>query len=191
MDPLKITFETRDVFPKMGLDRKYIGDGFPLCADRPEKHFLKTGAKFLLLGRTSTPELQTDAIQWASDPLAVRLKLTSNGGISLLRKLCGSEDSSNCTLASRVILDEDVPCTGVECAVDTVRVVEISNGIFYEYVPAPCVHQAFFENPKAIVRQEWWYDVMCADPRTHVAMTACCKWVGVQQWLLNWTDVVS
>ncbi|KAI2497376.1 Protein of unknown function (DUF1501) [Fragilaria crotonensis] len=39
VDPMRINLEYRDVFPKMGLDRKYIGDGVPLCSDLPANTF--------------------------------------------------------------------------------------------------------------------------------------------------------
>ena len=189
IDPMKVDVHYRDIYPKMGLDRKYIGDGYPLCADLPTKHFLKAGATYRLLGRTSTPELQTDPIQWDSDILAKRLKLQY--GSSLLSKLCGSQDTDNCNLAPKVVLDENLECSERECAVDTVRVVEVSDGIFYEYVRTPCVYQAFFENPKMVVPRNSWSEVACADPRTHVASVACCSRISGAVFSSNWTDVVS
>ena len=135
---MKINVDYRDVYPKMGLDRKYIGDGFPLCVELPVKRFLNVGAMYRLLGRTPAPELQFDPIEWVSDPFANRLKLQSSESCSLFSKLCGSQDPANCTLAPKVVLDENLVCSGVECVVDTVRVVEVSDGIFYEYVRMPC-----------------------------------------------------
>ena len=191
IDPMQINLEYRDMYPKMGLDRKYIGDGFPLCGDLPAKHFLKVGATYRLLGRTSTPELQTDIIEWASDSFAKRLKLQPNGGSSLFAKLSGSQNPATCTLAPRIVLGEILPCSGTECAVDTVRVVEVSDGIFYEYVRKPCVYQAFFDNPKMIVRRKSWVELTCADPRTHVASVACCLRLSPGKFSSNWTDAVS
>ena len=192
IDPMEINMAHRDIFPKMGLDRKYIGDGVPLCADLPEKHFLMAGATYRLLGTTPTPELLTDANEWASDPLAVRLKLQTNGANCLFAKLCGSQNPSNCKLEAKVVLDESVGCSGTECSVDTVRVVEVSNGIFYEYVRAPCVYQAFFDNPKMIVRRWDWWDLTCADPRTQVASSACCSYLEETDELdEEWNDMVS
>jgi hypothetical protein len=188
---MQINIDFRDMYPKMGLDHKYIGDGFPLCADLPAKHFLKLGATYRLLGRTPTPELQTDPIEWASDSFAKRLKLQPNGGSSLFSKLCGSQNPANCTLAPKFVLDENLACSGGECAVDTVRVVEVSDGIFYEYVRKPCVYQAFFDNPKMIVRRKSWWDLTCADPRTHAASAACCLRISNGVFSSNWTDAVS
>merc|ERR1712232_189391 len=45
VDPMKIEVEYRDMFPKMGMNGKYIGDQYPRCSDRPAQHFLKRGAK--------------------------------------------------------------------------------------------------------------------------------------------------
>jgi len=192
IDPMEINMKYRDIFPKMGLDRKYIGDGVPLCADLPDQHFLTAGATYRLLGSTPAPELLSDANEWALDPLAKRLKLLVNGTNSLFAKLCGSQDSSNCKLEAKVVLDQSVDCSGAECSVDTVRVVEVSDGIFYEYVRAPCVYHAFFSNPKMIVRRRSWSDLTCADPRTQVASSACCEWnADKYKYDSEWNDMVS
>merc|ERR1712048_1070482 len=68
----------RDMFPKMGLLGKYIGDRYPRCADRPKQHFLQKGARYVLLGSSSTPEKHEDPLEWANDPEAVRLRLEKN-----------------------------------------------------------------------------------------------------------------
>jgi hypothetical protein len=173
VDPMRINMEYRDVFPKMGLNRKYIGDGEPLCADLPDKHFLKLGATYRLLGRNSTPDLLSDPREWSEDPLATRINLQPNGVDSLFAKLCGSEDPSNCQFKSKVILDHNIPCSGIECSLDNLRVVEV-DGVFFEYIRTPCVYQAFFQNAKMVVRRTSWWELTCADPRTQVASAACC-----------------
>jgi Protein of unknown function (DUF1800) len=187
VDPMKINEGTRDVFPKMGLDRKYIGDGYPLCSDLPEKAFLKAGATYRLLGSTSLPELVTIPEKWVTDPKAKRLKLQPNGANSLFGKLCGSSDATSCKFKSKVILDSDIVCSdAIECSVDTLQVIEVIAGIFYEYVSTPCVYQAFYENSKAIIRREYWTEIMCADPRTIQAYAACCSANSKY-----WSEVVS
>ena len=47
--------------------------------------------------------------------------------------------------------------------------MEILEGIYYEYVQRPCVYEAFFQDPKMIVRMASWWDLVCADPRLFVA----------------------
>ena len=44
VDPMRITPQWRDKFPKSDTTRGYIGDGYPLCSDFPSKSFLKKGA---------------------------------------------------------------------------------------------------------------------------------------------------
>jgi Protein of unknown function (DUF1800) len=188
VDPMRINMEIRDVFPKMGLNRKYIGDGYPLCYDLPDKHFLKKGAIYRLLGSSSTPELMVDPKEWASDAKAKRVKLQANGLNSLFGKLCGSEDPSLCSFKSIVTLDTNLSCNAVECSLDTVRVVEVGNGVFYEYIQLPCVYQAFFNEARMIVRRKERLDVSCADPRTIVASAACCN-SGANTG--SWNDMVS
>ena len=53
VDPMQIVPEYRDAFPKSSLNGGFIGDTYILCEDLPDKPFLKTGAKFRLLGGSS------------------------------------------------------------------------------------------------------------------------------------------
>jgi Protein of unknown function (DUF1800) len=195
IDPLMIDLELRDVYPKMGLNRRYIGDGYPLCSDMPKGHFLKKGATYRLITKR-VPEIHIDPSDWATDPLAKRLRVVGSGGISLFSKLCGSQTVADCTRQTKIVFDEDVPCNGIECSLDTVRVVEISDGIYYEYVQRPCVYEAFFQNPKMIVPMASWWAVVCADPRLSAASASHCKpnpdWSYNSTWIhevSNWNDV--
>merc|ERR1711982_168013 len=89
IDPMKIVTNWRDMFPKMGLLGKYIGDRYPRCADKPKHHFLKKGARYVLLGSSSTPEKQEDPLIWANDPEAMMLRLEkkqSSKQVRLLQK---------------------------------------------------------------------------------------------------------
>ena len=171
---MSINLEYRDMLPKMGLDRKYIGDGVPLCADLPSQHFLKAGATYRLLGRSPDPYLIWEPKEWKSDPLAKRLKLQQNGVNSLFAKLCGSLDPSKCTRKPKIVLSSSLACIGKECSVNTLRIVEVGNGLFYEYTPPPCVFQAFYQSARMVVRRREWWDLTCADPRTLEASAACC-----------------
>jgi hypothetical protein len=85
-----------------------------------------------------------------------------------------------------VALDSDLLCNGAECFVNTLRVVEVGSGIFYEYVSPPCVYQAFYTNAKTIIRRTSWNDMICADPRIAQASTACCN-----STTRMWNDMVS
>ena len=59
VDPMIISdIRLRDLFPKRGLDDKYVGDRYPLCEDMPEKAFLRRGAKYKLLGSNPQPKWQ-------------------------------------------------------------------------------------------------------------------------------------
>lgn len=55
-----------------------------------------------------------------------------------------------------VTLDANLECKGLECSADTVRVVQVGEGIFYEYVRPPCVEQAFYNNAKKVIFRERW-----------------------------------
>jgi hypothetical protein len=135
---------------------------------------LKKGATYRLLGRSPDPLLMSDPKEWLTDKLAKRMKLQPNGVRSLFFKLCGSLSATTCTQKPIIVLDANLGCSKTECSVDTVRVVEVGTGIYYEYVPMPCVYQAFFQNAKMIIRTTAWSDLTCADPRIHIASAALC-----------------
>ena len=44
IDTMNFGIEYGDRFPKMGLDRTYIGDGYTLCIELRAVHFLRQGA---------------------------------------------------------------------------------------------------------------------------------------------------
>ena len=69
LDPMRIKdIRFRDLFPKRGLEGKFIGDRYPLCRDLPDKAFLRKGAKYRLLGGDPTPKLQRHfGVDW-NDP---------------------------------------------------------------------------------------------------------------------------
>ncbi|KAL7563666.1 hypothetical protein ACA910_013399 [Epithemia clementina (nom. ined.)] len=174
IDPMQIIAGWRDVLPKMGLQGRYIGEGYPLCADIPAGHFLRSGAKYRLLGHTSYPELQQeqDREEWVGDSSAQRFKADPSG--ELYAALCNS-DGSGCNYATTVTLSQDLSCLNNECNVDTIRTVEVESGIFYEYIRPACANLAFYENPiKIKMREGGSRTYMCADPRTEEAGTLCC-----------------
>ncbi|KAL7569362.1 hypothetical protein ACA910_010449 [Epithemia clementina (nom. ined.)] len=175
IDPMQIRVGWRDLSPKMGLQGKYIGEGLPLCSDLPEKHFLKAGAKYRLLGKRAFPELQKqqDWESWEGNPAVKRFKADPNGDLYL--KLCNS-DGAKCNYAATVTLSENLKCTNNECNVDTLRTVEVESGIFYEYIRPACANLAFYENPTKIrMRDGSSSTYMCADPRVDEAAALCCN----------------
>jgi len=177
LDPLKIKKEWRDKFPKLGLNSIYIADAYPLCADRPKYHFLRKNAKYRLLGSSSTPELQSDPLEWNINESAIRLTLkkpTQNDSPYLYNKLCNAKPNGDCDYKSVVVLDSDLICLEDECKVDTVRVVQIE-GLFYEYISQPCVEQAFFTDAKKVIKAGDDNNISCADPRREVSSVACCE----------------
>ena len=101
---------------------------------------------------------------------------------SLHAALCNaSASSSPCSFASIVTLDANLPCHGLECAIDTSVVADVfdpvaNQTVHYEYIRRPCVELTFHAG--AVVRaspytsgpKQW-----CADPSgVQVAAAACC-----------------
>ena len=68
LDPMEIDVAKRDWFPKNDLRSGYIGDKVVLCADLPEKHYLRKGAAYQLLSGDGSPELHDDDEWWAQNP---------------------------------------------------------------------------------------------------------------------------
>ena len=56
VDPMILSRENRDYFPKKDLGGGYLGDHYPLCADNPEKMFLRKGTKYVYLGDELKPK---------------------------------------------------------------------------------------------------------------------------------------
>lgn len=74
-----------------------------------------------------------------------------------------------------VELENDIPCTAVECKVDTLRVVKVDS-VFYEYVEHPCVQMSFYNNGKQIMGySNNRRATMCANSELTHAREACCR----------------
>lgn len=159
----------RDPYPKMNLDDGFIGDKVPLCIDLPEKHFLKKGAQFRLLGSSSLPDLHEYGWYWKVD----HYKLPRNGFLELdslsnLRNFLRSKSDIVVTLDSNLI------CRGDECDVDTVSIIKVQQSppIYYEYIRPPCVEFPFYSDAKKVSTNG--DESMCADPKLNSAFDQCC-----------------
>ena len=163
----------RDWFPKRDLLDGWIGDRYPLCSDLPADHFLKTGATYRLLGRSSQPRYHFDDPAWDGDETINRMTLSPTS--NLLGLLC-AESGGSCTYPSAVSLTSDIACVGLECDVDTLRVIQVAPNVFYEYVRRPCVHFAFLDDAKTVYTGISANTMarMCASPSQPVATTTCC-----------------
>lgn len=175
IDPMRIKVGWRDQFPKMGLDGKYIGDGYVACDDIPEDSFLRKGAKFRLLGKSKVSELQDLLLQDKTDSSKI-IVTTLPEGSRLKNRLCGSFNDSLCVYKGIVNLESDVVCTGTECSLSSIRVVQVADGVFYEYIPPPCVYFPFIQDGIVVSKSKVDYkiDSTCVPNSIHVAAGACC-----------------
>ena len=123
MDPMKIEAQWRDPFPKMDLHLGFVGDKQPLCIELPDKQFLRIGAKYRLLGSSKRPDLQEQPSSWNVHSV----KVTTLDSNSQLRSALSG-------LQSEITLTANLICTGIECDLDNVRLVEIQQNppIYYE-----------------------------------------------------------
>jgi hypothetical protein len=177
IDPMQINPNWRDMFPKMDLNYGFIGDGYPLCSDLPEKQFLKIGAKYILLGSSSLPEYQTGELErWAQYSDTDILRLTLNSTSQLVNVLCNaSTPGGECNFRSVVVLEKNLNCTGVECNLDNLRAfrVQQSPPVYYEYVRPACVELSFYDTGKKISKR-LPRESMCANTLVDEVMDACC-----------------
>lgn len=158
-----------DPFPKPDLDAGFIGDRYVLCVDLPAQSFLKAGAKYRLLGGSPLPELQEDPTEFV-DTANVVLRAELSPSSALYSKL---HNGGNYQLT--VELDTDLLCFGIECGVDTVRVVKVGS-VYYEFVERPCVQMSFYDNGMQIMqRDNYKLGTMCANPDLAHAREACCR----------------
>lgn len=136
IDPMAIQLQWRDQLPKMGLDRKYIGDGYPLCDDLPSTSFLRRGAKYRLLGNTT----QSDILDTSKVQMIPFLDSSSH----LFKLLCGQNSGSTCAFPAVVHLRQNLLCTGIECTMTKdPRILQVDHDVYYEYVRPACVHFPF------------------------------------------------
>lgn len=172
IDPMSISnIQLRDLFPKRGLDDKYVGDRYPLCEDLPKTAFLTRGAKFKLLGGDAKPRWQWHVGVDLSDRDEKHFILDSTS--ELYTKLKCKEVNGGCDYATVVVLDEDLNCSGIECNVDTIRTVKVDE-VFYEYIRMPCVTLSFYNDAKKLSAGFNNNLNMCGNPKLESATEACC-----------------
>jgi hypothetical protein len=109
----------------------------------------------------------------------------------------------NCTFPSTVVLDQDVACVGAECNVDLVRSVRVFDAranatVYYAYRPNACVGLAFYEDARTIgartgpaLSLHRVSYMLCADPRTVGAYTACCERNDTRGWSREFYGVAA
>ena len=181
IDPMLLDALWRDSLPKLGLDGFYIGDGLPLCSDLPERHFLRKGATYILLGSDSTARYHSETSNWSTKAGTVRTKLDESNS-ALYATLCNQDgQSGGCRYSPKVVLKEHLDCFGEECEITAPRIVEVGLGIFYEYVRLPCALQPFFSDGHAVATRlpgSFWTYYACEDSRTEAVGLGCCSLQG-------------
>ena len=173
LDPMRIIPEWRDRFPKSDTLGGYIGDRYPLCSDFPSKPFLRKGATFRLLGSSSLPEIMSDPSEFEYEDSVSRVVLDESSSLRSL--LCNQDQTGKCSFKNHITLLTNYDCTGIECDIDTMRVAQIENDVFYEFVHKPCVNLAFYNNAVKISPRYGVDKVMCAEPTLPLASEACCS----------------
>lgn len=132
-----------------------------------------------MLGSSSTPRLLYEHKNLKDDSKVKRFILSDKS--QLFEKLCASVDG-RCTFPAKVEIDQNVPCFGTECNIDSLRVVEVEAGIFYEYARLPCVQQGFYGSPRLVSSVGTRHQSHCADPRFAAASPLCCQAPNDEGW---------
>ncbi|KAL7542381.1 hypothetical protein ACHAXR_012259 [Thalassiosira sp. AJA248-18] len=104
-----------------------------------------------------------------------------------------------CNFQTIVTLDSNLSCHDRECLVDTVRVVEVVPGVFYEYLHVPCVHLPFYNDAVKIFAG--WNGpakkntaTMCANKKVPSAISTCCGFYNNRhphKSTSKWADILS
>lgn len=176
IDPVYLKSSVRDVFPKVDLDNRFLGDHYPLCGDLPRAAFLRPGAKYRQLGN-ALPTEQTDPTSWQGMGNSTPRLVLSPASSALYSLLCAAESGGVCTFPLEVAVTSILPCDGQECQVDTARVVELAQGgqtVYYEHVRQPCVELTFYENTTIGYNGEWKSQCLDRGRGSVSAGAACC-----------------
>ena len=137
--------------------------------------FLRKGAKYRLLGSSSSPELQNDPLSWVNDPSIVRVVLDNSGNSDLYNLLCNKNELGECEFEIEVDVETNIQCYDKECIINQPRVVQVNDDIFYEYIRPTCVQFPFYDNALKIkTRESQSSKALCANPKLPVAGAACC-----------------
>jgi cullin-associated NEDD8-dissociated protein 1 len=207
IDPMRIHEEWRDQEPKLDLRAGFVGDGYPMCADLPERGFLRKGALFRYIGSSGLPDKSVDPdeylyeYEYGENSKNKRINITRvnlRAGTSALHAaLCNATSEGECRFRSEVVLAHDLQCDGVECNLDMANVVQLPNAakdskgrsyhVRFEYVRPACVEMAFPEQPTLMLPQggtRWLSNAkpMCADTRSALGQVACCSTTMTSPW---------
>lgn len=120
------------------------------------------------------------------DPPAIRPHFAPvRSSSELYAALCDRDPAAGvaarCRFPAEVVLPADLSCdpsSKVECHADTLRSVKVVDGttvVYYEYVEPDCVRLTFFDGGRVIQNSQSSQD-QCADPSTvGIAGNACCS----------------
>lgn len=170
IDPMRINMQVKDVFPKMGLQRLYIGDGVVRCIDLPPQHHLQRGATYRLLGTTPSPRLLHQPASWSYDHSVSRIRLRRSS--PLFTALCQAGANSSCSYPAVVVLPQTLQCANENYCNIVPRILEVDAGIYYEYTQPPCVQMSFYNNG---IVQRSLTSTHCANPQMANGAVACCS----------------
>ncbi len=172
----------------MDLGGGFIGDKVPLCVNLPQRHFLKKGAQYRLLGPTPQPELHEYGHPWHTWD---DWWLGPDDGPFTLNTSSNLRSALRASLDVIVTLESDVTCTGDECNVDSLNVVKVQQNppIYYEYMRAPCVELSFYDDAKKISSGDDRKS-MCGNPKVDAAYDACCQEPNASRVMGAWTHCV-
>lgn len=168
IDPMRINMQVKDIFPKMGLQRQYVGDGIARCVDLPPRHHLRKGATYRLLGTTPSPRLLHQPASWMHDHTVDRIRLPQS---SLRAALCQADANSKCTYPTIVVLPNNLQCGNENYCNIVPRIVEVNAGVYYEYTQPPCVQMSFYNDG---IVQSSLTSTHCANPEMADGSVACC-----------------
>ncbi len=94
---------------------------------------------------------------------------------SSLRNILCDLKGKHCRYPPVITITSNIQCSDIECELDTIQVVEVGDGVFYEYVKPPCVHLSFFgPTDSASITYDSGKSLKCGNRNAALASAACC-----------------
>jgi uncharacterized protein (DUF1501 family)/uncharacterized protein (DUF1800 family) len=177
IDPSLLQPAWRDKLPKAKLASGFLGDHYPLCESLPAQSFLTEGATWTFTGAKSDEGAFLDAENITD--VGLRGRFTIQPTSALFSLLCAPGTDGACTFPPKVVLTQNLACTGVECSVGRVISAKIIDPVtaavkYYTYTSVPCVRLTFFDSGK-LTSYSGSTTRQCANQKNQIASPTCCE----------------
>ena len=175
---------------QVNLYDQYLGDGYPLCEDLPDRAFMRAGARY-----RRSYQFEATYPAWFAVDNAPSIVLPSHS--SLAHALCGlpagaplfgdNVNTSGCTLDEEVVLTDGLACEGDECLItNDAYVVQLVVGspttnlsVWYEFIRPACVELTFHPQMRRVRSPSLSQKYTCVDDAVLEAISDWDYWGAI------------